>query len=137
MSKVLVIDDSEPARIVMTRLLEAGGYSVLTLPSGIGASRIIQREDVSAIVVDVTMPGLPGDKLVEMLRKNARTREMVIVVVSGCAPEELEEIRARCGADDAVAKRELASALVAALARNLCRASAARLAVRTKVRGAP
>jgi two-component system NtrC family sensor kinase len=132
LNKVLVIDDSETARHAMKRVLEVGGYRVLTLPSGIGASRLIQRETVNAVVVDVSMPGLPGDKLVEMLRKNARTRELVILVVSGCEIDELEEIRARCGADDAVAKRELATTLLPALARNLCRASAARLAGQTK-----
>ncbi len=132
MNKVLVIDDSETARAAMKRMLETSGYLVLTLPSAIGASRLIQREIVNAVVVDVTMPGLSGDKLVEMLRKNARTKELVIVVVSGCEPEELEEIRARCGADDAVAKREIGASLVPSLARNLCRASAQRLVAQTK-----
>jgi CheY-like chemotaxis protein len=132
LNKILVIDDSETARLTMKRMLEAGGYRVLTLPSAIGASRLIQRETVNAVVVDVTMPGLPGDKLVEMLRKNARTRELVILVVSGCEPDELEAIRARCGADEAVLKREIGAALVPSLARNLCRASATRLAAQIK-----
>jgi CheY-like chemotaxis protein len=131
-NKVLVIDDSDTARAAMKGILETGGYRVLTLPSGIGASRLIQREQVAGIVVDVTMPGLPGDKLVEMLRKNARTRELVIIVVSGCEPNELEEIRVRCGADDAIAKREMSASLLPSLARNLCRASAARLLAQTK-----
>ena len=131
-TRVLVIDDSEIARVHMQNLLEAGGFRVLTLPSAIGASRLIQREGVSVVVIDISMPGLSGDRLVEVLRKNARMRNLIIMVVSGCSLDELEQIRMRCGADEAIAKRELSEALVAAITRHLCRASTERLKAEPK-----
>ena len=80
--RVLVIDDFEVARIQLRRLLEAAGFYVVEQPSAIGATRTILVEKIEAVVVDVTMPGLSGDRLVELLRRNPRLQGLVIVIVS-------------------------------------------------------
>jgi CheY-like chemotaxis protein len=131
--KVLVIDDSQTARTQMKHLLSMAGYSVEILASAFGATRLLLRQPISAVIVDLSMPGIPGDKLVEMLRSNQRTEELIIVIVSSCSSDELECVRSRCRADAAVNKNDLASTLVPTLARSLCGSLTSRLhAVRAR-----
>lgn len=79
---VLVIDDSDSARATMVSLLTEAGYAVFELASAIGATRTILRNKVRAVIVDISMPGLSGDKLVGVLRKNASLQQLVVIVVS-------------------------------------------------------
>ncbi|HKP59205.1 MAG TPA: response regulator [Polyangiales bacterium] len=124
--KVLVIDDSETARAAMADTLIEAGYRVLELPSAIGATRMILRNDVQVVIVDVTMPGLSGDMLVRVLRSNSRLKELVIVVVSGMATESLERIRAEVGADAVLAKTAIETDLALVVMRLLAMSPAER-----------
>jgi CheY-like chemotaxis protein len=120
--RVLVIDDSEVSRLAIAEALLAAGCQVYQLPSAIGATRIILRHNIRAAVVDVNMPGLSGDKLVAVLRNNARLRGLAIVVVSGRSDVELDAIRAASGADGALEKSRVAAGLWPLLSRLLANA---------------
>lgn len=126
--RVLVIDDSETARAAMAETLIEAGYRVLELPSAIGATRVILRNDVQVVIVDVTMPGLSGDMLVRVLRNNPRLKDLVIVVVSGMATENLERIRTEVGADAVLAKTEIETGLALLVLRLLAMSPAERAA---------
>ncbi len=102
--KVLVIDDSDLARAHVRRLLERTGMEVFEQPSAIGATRNILQNGIDAAVIDVSMPGLSGDKLVSVLRKNPRLRQLVVVIISGKSWEELEEVAGHAGADALLTK---------------------------------
>jgi CheY-like chemotaxis protein len=117
--RVLVVDDSDTARGMMCSTLERAGYEVLELPSAIGATRIIQQNSVSVVVVDVNMPGLSGDSLVEVLRMHPRFRDLIIVVVSAQPASDLEALRAQCGADGALIKSDIKAELVGVVGRLL------------------
>ena len=97
--KVLVIDDSDLARTHVRRLLHRVGMVVFEQPSAIGATRSIIQNGIEAVVVDVSMPGLSGEKLVGVLRKNPRLRDLVVVIISAKSWDELEEVAGTCGAD--------------------------------------
>src|SRR5690242_9871422 len=89
--RVLVIDDSDAARAAVNAVLAPAGYEVHQLPSAIGATRTILRNGIDAVILDISMPGLSGDRLIELLRSNPRFNDLVIVVVSG-DPENLKRI---------------------------------------------
>jgi CheY-like chemotaxis protein len=129
MERILIIDDSDTARALMRSLLEQAGYVVLDLPSAIGATRTIQREQVSMVIVDVHMPGMTGDSLIGLLRMHPRFREIMVVVVSGQSGDDLEALRERCGADAALPKTELQERLVPTAARLLYKLALARIDV--------
>ncbi len=90
--RALVIDDSDTARASAAALLRLAGCEVHELPSAIGASRLAMRERIDVAVVDISMPGLSGDKLIQLFRNNLRLQDLVIVVVSGRSTEELASI---------------------------------------------
>lgn len=116
--RILVIDDSDAARAAVNAVLAPAGYEVYQLPSAIGATRTILREHIDAVILDVTMPGLSGDRLIELLRSNPRFNELVIIVISG-DPGHLKRISDTLDVDGVVAKSQLKSRLELTLARAL------------------
>jgi CheY-like chemotaxis protein len=117
--RALVIDDSDSARLAIASVLRAGGCLVWDLPSAIGASRVAMQNRIDVAVVDMSMPGLSGDKLVKVFRDNPRLEGVVIVVVSGCDAAELADVERTTAVDAVLAKRDLDAFLLPLLARLL------------------
>ena len=61
---VLVVDDEEPIRNALKKFLNQQGYDVVTAGSGDEALRVLQRQKVSVVLLDVRMPGKSGIDLV-------------------------------------------------------------------------
>lgn len=120
---MLVIDDNEVARELMTRLLSDAGHLVHSQSTPIGATRTIVRERVAVVVVDVEMPALRGDKLVALFRKNPRFARLGLILVSSAPERELVEIGQAVGADAVVPKLHLETGLVPVVQRLVQRAA--------------
>jgi two-component system, OmpR family, phosphate regulon response regulator PhoB len=84
-TKVLVIDDEAPIRLLCRVNLEAEGMDVLEAadgPSGLDAA----REHVPDVVLlDVMMPGLDGWQVAEKLLEDDRTSEIPIIFLTARA----------------------------------------------------
>lgn len=114
--RVLVIDDDEISREYQVSVLERTGCIVHNLPTAIGATNLLLREDIQVVVLDVLMPSLPGDKLAVLLRKNRQLAGLGVVLVSSCPRAELEQIALEVNADALVGKHEIRAALPKAVA---------------------
>ncbi len=66
--KILVVDD-DPVHLALTReLLEAEGYDVRVHTTGFGATEKVILERPDLVLLDVNMPALSGEGLVNVLR---------------------------------------------------------------------
>jgi len=115
--KVLVIDDSELARTQLRRVLTEAGIQVFEQSSGIGATRNILQNEISVAIVDVSMPGISGDKLVRLFRDNPRLTRLAIVVVSARTDAELAELAKTTPADAVMSKQRAMQELVGTVQR--------------------
>lgn len=81
--RVLVVDDEDMPRQTITRMLEAGGFSVVTASSGAEAiERLAADGDAIDIVLsDVQMPGMNGIDLSYHIREQFPS--MPVAIVSG------------------------------------------------------
>ena len=85
MTRVLVIDDEAPIRLLCRVNLEAEQMEVLEArdgPSGLDVARA-ERPDV--ILLDVMMPGLDGWRVAEHLLEDERTNEIPIIFLTARA----------------------------------------------------
>lgn len=105
--RILVIDDSETALDVMKTILENAKHEVLSLESPLGVTRIILREDIQVVVVDVNLASLTGDKLTGLFRANARMAHIGVVLVSAMLHDELQQLADVSQADAFVTKSNL------------------------------
>jgi DNA-binding response OmpR family regulator len=116
---IMVIDDSRSVLEATRHALEAWGFRVVTVEGAIGASAKMMEADPQVVLLDVTMPGLNGNQLVPMLRKNPKLQHTRFLLYSSKPATELEELARRCGADGFVCKTADALALVASVRQQL------------------
>jgi CheY-like chemotaxis protein len=105
--RVLVVDDDP----ISLRLAEAAlarlGHHTLARSAALGTTAMILRERPDVIVLDVSMPALPGDQLAALLRREAPLRDAyrpIVILHSGTDEAELVELARRSGADGAIPK---------------------------------
>lgn len=85
MTKVLVIDDEAPIRLLCRVNLEAEGMTVLEAPDGGTGLEVARDEQPDAILLDVMMPGLDGWTVAERLLADDETRDIPIVFLTARA----------------------------------------------------
>ena len=68
---ILVVDDEESIRELAERLLRSAGFTVLTAANGAEAVSIFRQhaEEIAAVLLDMTMPGMDGQATFQELRK--------------------------------------------------------------------
>jgi DNA-binding response OmpR family regulator len=81
-TKVLIIDDEAPIRLLCRVNLEAEGMEVVEAPDGPTGLEVVEKERPDAILLDVMMPGLDGWSVAERLLEKEDTREIPIVFLT-------------------------------------------------------
>jgi PAS domain S-box-containing protein len=84
---VLVAEDEEGVRRLLTRSLRAAGYRVVEAPNGAEALRIGRQQAIDALVTDVDMPRMGGPELARRLTR--RRPELPVLFISGTTGEDL------------------------------------------------
>jgi DNA-binding response OmpR family regulator len=85
MTKVLVIDDEEPIRLLCRVNLEAEGIDVVEAADGPNGIEKAQGENPDVILLDVMMPGLDGWRVAEQLLEDDRTSGIPIIFLTARA----------------------------------------------------
>lgn len=67
--KILVIDDEKAIREGCRRILTGKGYEVVTAENGQIALDILDREPMDIILLDLKMPVIGGEEVLEITRK--------------------------------------------------------------------
>jgi signal transduction histidine kinase/CheY-like chemotaxis protein len=87
--RVLVVDDEEPIRMLLTGLLNKRGYDVRVAKDGAEALMMLTSEGpFDALVTDVIMPGMGGGELIHAARQ--KMPDLVMLAVSGYAGDLVE-----------------------------------------------
>jgi CheY-like chemotaxis protein len=97
-AKILVIDDDEKALAVAKRQLEAAGYEVLISASALKLPVIVQREKPDLVLLDVEMPALSGEHVLDLTSMFDFLRTVPIVLHSARGEEELQALVAKSNA---------------------------------------
>jgi CheY-like chemotaxis protein len=99
---VIVVDDSDEVRDILTQLLEGEGYKVLPVEDGETALLMTRRVRPALITLDIHLPREDGHEILRRLKANPDTSAIPVLVVSGQA--DLLELGDRLGADAILAK---------------------------------
>jgi two-component system alkaline phosphatase synthesis response regulator PhoP len=84
-TRVLVIDDEAPIRLLCRVNLEAEGMQVLEASDGPSGLEEARRERPDVILLDVMMPALDGWRVAEQLLDDASTAEIPIIFLTARA----------------------------------------------------
>jgi putative nucleotidyltransferase with HDIG domain len=101
-NKILVVDDELVMRQMLQDLLTRQGYQVEMVDSGIKALEKISAGTFSAVLCDVTMPGMNGIKTLTEIKKINNTQP--VIMMSGLADHDVIITALEKGAIDFIAK---------------------------------
>jgi len=101
-SSILVVDDEEEIRKILSRILEEEGFKVVTAPGGQQAMQKICLDAPDAVLLDVRMPGLNGMEVLKKIKEIDDDLPVVLVTAYADIHQSVEAMKE--GAYDYLAK---------------------------------
>jgi DNA-binding response OmpR family regulator len=99
---VLVVEDEQGIVSFLRRGLEAAGYTMLEAGDGETGLSLAQRPDVDLVVLDLGLPGLPGEEVLVRLRRVRPDLPVIVLTAKTAVADKVANLEA--GADDYVVK---------------------------------
>jgi serine phosphatase RsbU (regulator of sigma subunit) len=105
-TRLLIVDDDELSRQLLTRTLDRAGFSIVECADGHEAMRILEGEGPMLLVLDYEMPGLNGAEVCTLVREheNPAIAGLPIILLTAHTGEDQEVECLRAGANDFVSK---------------------------------
>jgi PAS domain S-box-containing protein len=113
LGRILLADDNADMRGYVARILADAGWKVEPVRDGTEALAATRARVPDLVLSDVMMPGLDGFGLLEALRRDARTADVPVILLSARAGEEATVEGLKAGANDYLVKPFSARELLA------------------------
>ena len=123
MTRILVVDDNEEVRELCADYLSSRGYDVTQAADGEEALAAVFSERPGLIIMDLDMPVMDGWTAIRILKRDARTEDVPIIVVTGHATQTRLCAAHEAGAAAVLTKPSNLRALDVAIAHALRRES--------------
>jgi twitching motility two-component system response regulator PilH len=82
MTTVLVVDDSQTVRHMLSELLIDSGMSVLEATNGVEAKQQIQTKFPDLVITDLIMPEMNGYELCRWIKNEPKTQSIPVLICS-------------------------------------------------------
>jgi len=112
---ILVVDDEETFRYLLTSLITTAGYKVDTVIDGVAAINAVQGKLYHAVLLDVKMPKVDGIEVLKFIKNNYPGVE--VIMLTGAADVKTAVECMRIGAYDFITKPTTADELLATINR--------------------
>ena len=100
MAKILLVEDNEMNRDMLTRRLERKGFDVLIAVDGDEASRTFQSGRFDLVLMDINLPGKDGYQLTRELKSNPKTAGVPVIALTAHAMVGDREKSIAAGCDE-------------------------------------
>ncbi|NEZ47127.1 response regulator transcription factor [Clostridium niameyense] len=98
---ILVVEDDNDINTMLTKLMKKNNYNVVQAYSGTEAMLHIKNNEFHLILLDLMLPGITGEELIQNIRK---TEEMPIIIISAKVDKNDKINLLKLGADDYITK---------------------------------
>jgi len=100
MAKLLLIEDNEMNRDMLSRRLERKGYQVIIAVDGQEGIELAQTQSPDLILMDMSLPVMDGWEATRILKANEATRKLPIIALTAHAMAGDREKALEAGVDD-------------------------------------
>jgi CheY-like chemotaxis protein len=104
--KILLVEDSRYQRMASKRVLAEAGFDVVEASDGEQALRQVQESPPDLIILDILLPRLGGEQVLQALRQDPATARIPVIVVSSLSQSNSERMK-QAGATAYVEKSKL------------------------------
>jgi len=114
--KVLLAEDNAPNRMIIQRILELAGHSVVTASDGEEALQILDQPGIDLVLMDINMPELSGYEAAKLFRmQNVDRPRLPILALTADATSQTERLCREAGMDGVLTKPIEAAHLLATI----------------------
>ena len=124
--QVLVVDDSEVTRAILSRTLRGAGFEVIEARDGVEGAVLALRERPAVVVTDLEMPTLDGFPLLRLLKTEPASAHVPVLILTSHGEAASRFWSERTGADAYLTKDHQPQELVATVERLAAAAARAR-----------
>jgi two-component system KDP operon response regulator KdpE len=103
-AKIMVVEDNDMLLQLLRRALERAGYEVIQAATGVQMMNLLCTTKPDLIVLDIALPDVDGRDLLALLKKDARTFAIPVIVWSGRFADSDRAVAIELGAEDYVEK---------------------------------
>ncbi len=114
---VLIADDSRLMRMVLAKVLQDAGFSVISASNGQQALSTLRQHQVDAVILDAVMPELDGLEACRQIRADTSLAGLPVFIFTG----SISVVVGDCGADQVLYKKPDFTELIGALNQRLAR----------------
>jgi CheY-like chemotaxis protein len=100
MPKILLVEDNEMNRDMLSRRLQRKGYLVVTAQDGRQGYLLARSETPDLILMDISLPAMDGWEVTRLLKADESTRHIPIIVLTAHALVSDREKAFAAGCDD-------------------------------------
>lgn len=100
MAKILIIEDTENNRVLLTRRLKSRGYEIVTVEDAEKGLPLVATEKPDVIIMDVGLPGMSGWEATRKLKSDPATAHVPVIALTAHAMEGDREKAAAAGCND-------------------------------------
>lgn len=122
MRTILLIEDDRFLRKAAEAALRRHGFAVLTAPDGVEGLRLARSERPDLVLLDLIMPGMQGFEVLKVLKADAETAAIPVVILSNLGQDGDVRQALSVGAADYLIKAELRLEDLVKRVRLLCEA---------------
>ncbi len=102
MSNILIVDDEQSYRQLLSLVFEGDGHTIRTASNGREALALLQREPADVVISDVRMPDMDGIEMLSSLRESQP--DLGVILMTAFASVETAREAFKLGADDFIQK---------------------------------
>ena len=105
--KILFIEDEEIFLEMFGQKLRQDGYTVETANNGAWGLKEALSKDFDLFIIDMMMPAMTGDEIIEKLKLEEKTKNIPIIVFSASVEEHIEQKVKEMGANEFFVKTKI------------------------------
>ena len=104
MATILLVEDNELNRDMLSRRLERLGYTINLANDGQEGVDAVQKEPPNLVLMDINMPVMDGWEAVRVLKSNPATQHLPVIALTAHAMSSDREKAEKSGFDDYATK---------------------------------
>ena len=104
MARILIIEDESDLQDVLGYNLRAAGHEVIAALRGLDGLRLLRERRPDLVLLDLMLPDMPGTEVIKVVRQDAQTRELPVIMLTAKTEEVDRVVGFEIGADDYVTK---------------------------------
>ena len=98
MKRILLVDDFEPARLVLRERLEMQGYACQEAENGSAALKAIETDRFDLVITDNEMPVMTGLQMLQSLAERTEEQRPPVIFLTGHLTNQLSKAAQAAGA---------------------------------------